>query len=109
MTLVAVLTTVGSRDDARRIAAALVRRRLAACAQISEIESVYRWQGQVQQDSEFRLLIKTTAARYAEVEAVIRELHAYELPQIVALPIDQAYAPYAEWVRDNSRPDDQAG
>jgi periplasmic divalent cation tolerance protein len=109
MTLVAVLTTVGSRDDARRIAAALVHRRLAACAQISEIESVYRWQGQVQQDSEFRLLIKTTAARYAEVEAAIRELHDYEVPQIVALPIDQVYAPYAEWVRDNSRPDDQAG
>jgi periplasmic divalent cation tolerance protein len=99
--LVAVFTSVASVDDARRIAEALVQRKLAACVQISAIESFYAWQGAVQNDAEFRLVVKTTAARYAAVEAAIRELHGYELPQIVALPIDAAYAPYADWVRGN--------
>jgi uncharacterized protein involved in tolerance to divalent cations len=80
----AVFTTVARRDDARRIARALVERGLVACAQISEIESFYAWGGALQQEPEFRLLLKTTAARYAAVEAVVREMHPYELPAIHA-------------------------
>ena len=80
------------------MAKALVERRLAACAQISEIESVYRWDGALRHEPEFRIMFKTAAARYAEVEAAIRELHSYELPAIYALAVEQADAGYAAWV-----------
>jgi periplasmic divalent cation tolerance protein len=100
--LLAVFTTVASREQARKIASALVERRLVACAQISEIESFYRWRGSVQHEPEFRLLLKTTQARYAEVEAALRELHSYELPAIHAVAVENAYGPYAAWVEEAS-------
>lgn len=98
MTLLAVYTTVATRDDARRIASAMVERRLAACVQIDAIESCYRWQGAVQHASEHRLLLKTTEARYPALEAAIRAMHPYDLPAIHAVAVVQAYAPYATWV-----------
>ena len=98
MSLVAVFTTTGSLDEAQRMARSLVERRLVACAQIEAIESVYRWDGAVRQGPEFRLLLKTTAARYAEVEAAIRALHSYDLPAIYAFAVEASYAPYADWV-----------
>ena len=97
---IAVVTAVGSLADARAMARALVERRLAACAQISEIESFYRWQGAMQNDKEFRVLFKTTRERYAAVEAAIRELHGYELPAIHAFAFEQVYAPYAAWIEE---------
>ena len=100
--LIAVLTTTDSREEARLISKTLVERNLAACAQISTIESVYSWKGAVQQEREFRVLVKTTERRYADVEAAIRELHSYDLPAIFALPIAYSYEPYAEWVFENS-------
>ena len=99
---IVVVTTVATREQARAMAQALVERRLAACAQISEIESFYSWQGAVQHDPEFRVLFKTTADRYAAVEAAIRELHAYELPAVHAHAVEQAYPPYARWIEDNT-------
>lgn len=98
MTPVAVVTTVGSRAEAQAIAHALVQRRLAACAQISDIHSVYRWQGQVEQADECRVVVKTTRECYAQVEQAIRELHSYELPAIHAWTFDEISAPYAEWI-----------
>jgi periplasmic divalent cation tolerance protein len=85
------------------MARSLVERRLAACAQVSQIESFYVWDGAVQHEPEYRVLFKTTAARYAEVEVAIRELHSYELPAIHAYGFEQVYPPYAEWVVQNSR------
>jgi periplasmic divalent cation tolerance protein len=101
MSTIAIMTTTDSRDEARSIAAALVERKLAACAQISSIQSFYTWEGEVQDDDEFRVLIKTTKARYADVEAAILELHSYDLPAIVAFEITHAYGPYADWVADS--------
>ncbi len=101
MSTIAIMTTTDSLDEARSIAAALVERRLVACAQISSIQSYYTWEGAVQNDDEFRLLVKTTDERYPDVEAAILELHSYDLPAIVALDITQAYGPYAEWIADN--------
>jgi periplasmic divalent cation tolerance protein len=98
MTPIAVVTTVGSRAEAQAIAHALVQQRLAACAQISDIHSVYRWQGQVEQADECRVVIKTTRERYAQVEQAIRELHSYELPAIHAWAFDEIHAPYADWI-----------
>ena len=103
MSLLAVYTTVGRREDAQRLARALVERRLAACAQISEIESFYVWEGALQREGEFRLLLKTTEERYPAVEAALRELHPYELPAIHAVAVRQAFAPYAAWVEEGTR------
>lgn len=101
MTALAVVTTVASRDDAVRLARALVERDLAACAQISAIESVYRWQGTVQQEPEFRVLLKTTEERYPEVERAIRELHGYELPAIHAFDFAHVLPAYAAWIEES--------
>ena len=103
MSTIAVFTTVDSEEQARKIAAALVDRKLAACVQVSSIESFYTWEGATQDEAEYRLMIKTVAERYAAVEAAIVELHPYELPAIYAVDLPRVYAPYAEWVSDNSR------
>ena len=96
--MLVVITTVATQEDAHRIARELVERRLTACAQISPIESIYRWEDKVQHDAEWRLLIKTTQERYAELEAALKVLHPYELPAIYALPVTEASASYAGWV-----------
>lgn len=93
-----VLTTVDDESAARDMAAALVERRLAACVQISSIESHYRWRGAHQQDREYRILCKTTPEVYAALEAAIVELHPYDLPAVVALESAQSYAPFEAWV-----------
>ena len=102
MTILAVYTTVGSLEAARAMAKSLVERRLAACAQIMPIESVYRWQGAVRDDPEYRIVFKIGAARYADVQSAIRALHDYELPAIHAVPLEHVYEPYAQWVEAES-------
>ena len=92
---------VGSRAEAQSMARALVERKLAACAQIDAIESFYAWNSSVQNEPEFRITFKTTDARYAAVEAAIRELHSYELPAIHAVALAHVFAPYAHWVGEN--------
>jgi len=110
MTPIAVVTTVASRAEAVALAHALVQQRLAACAQISEIESIYRWRGEVQQGPECRIVLKTTRERYAQLERTIRALHPYELPAIHALAFDAVHAPYAEWIAQGcAEPGDTSG
>jgi periplasmic divalent cation tolerance protein len=99
---IAVVTTVATLAEAQAMARALVTRRLAACAQISEIESLYWWRGAVQNEREFRLLMKASEAGYPALEAAIRELHSYELPAIYAVALDQVFAPFAAWIEENS-------
>jgi periplasmic divalent cation tolerance protein len=101
MTAIAVVTTVGSREEAQRMARTLIERKLAACAQISEIESIYRWKDAVQQEPEFRVLLKTSDERYAEVERAIRELHSYELPAIHSFAFAHVFPAYAAWITEN--------
>ena len=94
-----VLTTAGSREEAVKIASALVERRLAACANIvGPIHSVYRWQGKVENADEHLLIIKTTAKLFDSVAGAIRELHSYELPECIQLPIESGSAEYLEWI-----------
>ncbi|MFQ5983554.1 MAG: divalent-cation tolerance protein CutA [Woeseiaceae bacterium] len=99
---IAVVTTIGSLEEAQAMARALVERKLVACAQISEIESFYTWNDAVQNDKEFRVLFKTTSELYQAIENAIRELHSYELPAIHALPFEHIYAPYQKWIEANS-------
>ena len=103
MTAIAVVTTVGSRKEARAMAQALVDARLAACAQISRIESVYTWKGRIEHGKEYRLLLKTTAEQYDAIESAIRDLHSYELPAIHALAFERISAAYAAWIEDSIR------
>jgi len=94
-----VMTTCPDRASADTLAARLVETRLAACINIlSPCQSVYHWKGAVERGEEIPLLIKTTAARYPEVEAAIRDLHPYELPEILALPVAAGFAPYLDWI-----------
>jgi periplasmic divalent cation tolerance protein len=99
MKYLAVVTTVATREQAQTLAHTLVERRLAACAQISEIESYYHWDGAVQHEAEFRVLFKTTDQHYAEIERAIKELHPYELPAIHAFAMDPIDEPYGAWIR----------
>lgn len=99
--IVVILTTAGSADEATRIARALVERGLAACVNVlPPIRSIYRWEGAVQEESEHLLLTKTTRARFEAVATCIRELHSYDVPEVVALPAAEVERSYAAWLRD---------
>ncbi|MBY9062381.1 divalent-cation tolerance protein CutA [Sphingomonas yunnanensis] len=88
------------REQARVIATAPVDRRLAACVQLSAVESVYRWQGQRQRDDEVLLTAKTLARRFDAVAACIRELHSYTVPELLAQPIRAAGSDYLAWLEE---------
>lgn len=100
-----VLTTVGSQEEARELAAGAVERRVAACAQISgAVTSVYRWEGAVQTDPEWQVLFKTSAAAYDALEAYLSEAHPYDVPEIIATRVVRGSAEYLDWVAQETRP-----
>lgn len=102
--ILSLVTTVGSEEDARRLAAALVERRLAACVQLDRgVESHYRWEGKACVDAEVRLTIKSTPEHLADLQAFFAAEHPYDLPQLV-WQVDQASAAYAAWVREEVSP-----
>ena len=93
-------------ETARRIARELVELRLVACGNVlPQIHSIYRWQGKVESNDEALALFKLSADRYAEFEAKLRSLHPYDVPEIIACPIDQALPEYLRWVIDSSTPE----
>lgn len=93
------ITTVGSEEEAGRIAQALVEERLAACVQIlPAIQSIYRWKGAIQNEREWLLVIKTMSARIAEVERRVGQLHSYEVPEFVVLEVAAVGEPYLAWL-----------
>lgn len=99
MSALLVITNLPERAAAEKLADALIARRLAACINIlAPCRSVYRWRGAVQHDEEHPVLIKTTRAAYAELEAQIRAHHPYELPEIIAVPIERGLPAYLDWV-----------
>ncbi len=99
MSALLVITNLPDRAAAEKLADALVEKRLAACVNIlSPCRSVYRWQGAVQREEEHPVLIKTTREAYAALEAQIRALHPYELPEIIAVPIERGLPAYLDWV-----------
>jgi periplasmic divalent cation tolerance protein len=99
MSKLLVLTNLPDRAAAERLAESLVEKRLAACINIlAPCRSVYRWKGVVQHDEEHPMLIKTSAERYAELETAIRGGHPYELPEIIAVPIERGLPAYLDWV-----------
>lgn len=96
---VVVLVTVGSAEDADRIAGRLVEDRLAACVNIvPNVVSVYRWKGQIERDEERLLIIKTRRERFDALRAAVVALHPYEVPEVIALEIAAGHAPYLAWI-----------
>ena len=101
-----LLTNLPDEASAALLAAHLVEHRLAACVnQLAPCRSVYRWQGQVEQANEIPLLIKTTRERYAAVEAAVLELHPYDLPELIAVPLELGLPAYLDWVRQECSPE----
>ena len=100
-----VMTNAPDMGTARKIAATLVECKLAACVNIvSGCESVYRWNGEIETASEVPLMIKTTAERYPMLEQAILAGHPYELPEIVAVPVEHGLPAYLDWVAAETRP-----
>jgi len=99
---IVIFVTAGSETEAEKIARALVEEQLAACVNIlSPIRSIYRWQGQVADDREWLLLIKTRAERFAAVESRVKALHSYQVPEVIALPIVAGAEGYLRWLQEN--------
>jgi len=98
-----VLVTTASKEESELIAAALVESRLAACVNIFPISSIYRWQGQIQSDSEYQLLIKTDIQLFSNIEAKIKELHSYSVPEIIAIDIVAGSRSYLNWLGESLR------
>jgi periplasmic divalent cation tolerance protein len=97
-----VLSTAGSKEEAQRIASALVEQQLAACVNVvGPISSTYRWQGKVENAQEFLLIVKTTASAYPRVAEAIRRLHSYDLPEIIQLSIMDGGADYLAWISES--------
>ena len=102
MPAMVVVTTVGDEEQANTIASEMIGRRHAACVNIvSGIRSLYRWQGKICRDSEYLLLIKTTEEEYPAVEATLRELHSYEVPEILAFRVQRGEPNFLAWIRSS--------
>jgi periplasmic divalent cation tolerance protein len=100
-----IFVMAGGEDEAANIARTLVEERLAACVNIvGPARSIYRWRDKIEDEREYMLLIKTRTSLYLKVERRVRELHSYEVPEIVALPFAAASRPYLEWLLDATAP-----
>lgn len=97
-----VLVTASSRAEAEAIARALVKSQLAACVSLVPIQSIYTWQGELHQEEEWQLMIKTDLAQFQALETKIRELHSYQVPEIIALPIVAGSQPYLQWISEQA-------
>jgi periplasmic divalent cation tolerance protein len=102
---IVVLVTCGSLREGRRIGRALVERKLAACVNVlrAPMESIYRWKGKVDTAKEFLLIIKTTRRRFKAVEEAVKDLHSYDIPEIIALPIEKGPKEYLAWLLESVR------
>jgi len=106
---IVILTTCETQDEARKLARALVEERVAACVNIvSQVESVYRWKGQVESAAEFLLVIKSSRDMFGQVCSVLERVHSYELPECIALPIVDGSERYLEWL-DGGLKHDEGG
>src|SRR5438067_7414665 len=100
---VVVLTTISHGTEAQTLASILVTERLAACVNVlAEMDSTYRWKGGIESERERQMVIKTTAARVAALEARVHELHAYEVPEFIVVPIGAGSEKYLHWIREST-------
>lgn len=97
------MTTAGDEETAATLARGIVEAQLGACVQIVPIRSFYVWEGQVNDEAEQLLLVKTRSDRYADLEAHIREHHSYDVPEIIRVPITGGSTPYLAWIDDMTK------
>jgi periplasmic divalent cation tolerance protein len=101
-----VLTTIGSEKEAIRLGRSLVERRLVACVNdVGAVRSFFAWKGKLEDSSERLLLMKTRSDRYPELESALKQLHPYEVPEIIAIPIERGSKDYLQWIDDNVESD----
>ena len=94
-----VFTTLPTADAAVQLARTLVEEKLAACANLfPAVRSIYRWQGKLQDENEVLLILKTRADHFERLKLRLLEIHPYEVPEVLAVPVEQGYAPYLEWL-----------
>lgn len=96
-----VMTTAGSKEEAEKIANELLARRIAACIQVTEIQSYYTWKGSVASEPELLLLVKTQASKASAVKEAILETHSYETPEVVVVPITDGSPAYLKWIDES--------
>jgi periplasmic divalent cation tolerance protein len=102
MPAVVVFSTFPNPDKAAEVARALVGEGLAACVNlVPAVRSIYRWKGELQDDSETLAVVKTTSERLDALTARLVALHPYELPEVIALPVAGGHAPYLDWIKDS--------
>ncbi len=96
-----VYITAGNMDEAKMIGRSLVEERLAACANIFPISSIYRWKGNVEEASEFGIILKTKSHRIKAIERKVKDLHSYEVPCIVSFKLDDGSDDYLKWIKES--------
>ena len=100
---VVVWTTISATADGHRLASALVAERLAACVNVlAQMQSIYRWQGEVQSDDERQLIMKTTVARVPALKARLVQLHDYDVPEFIVMPVIDGSDAYLNWIREST-------
>ncbi|MBD3290854.1 divalent cation tolerance protein CutA [candidate division KSB1 bacterium] len=104
MQYIIILITCSSADEAEKISAALLDEKLIACANIVPgIQSLFRWQGEMSKENEVLLILKSTAEKFEPVELAVQELHSYDTPEIIAIPIVKGSEKYLKWISDETR------
>jgi periplasmic divalent cation tolerance protein len=104
MNAVVVWCTVASLEEGERLAAELVERRLAACVNLLPVTSIYRWRGELERNGEVLLAIKTSRDAFEALREAIVSLHAYEVPEVIALPVEAGHPPYLAWIAESVAP-----
>jgi periplasmic divalent cation tolerance protein len=95
-----VLVTASSQSEGEAIAQALLQFKMAACISLMPIRSLYNWNGEIRNEAEWQLMIKTDLRNFSQLEAKVRELHSYEVPEVIALPILMGSQPYLSWISE---------
>ena len=98
-----IYVTAGDEDEAKKIGKILVEEKLAACVNIHPIRSIYRWEGNIEEEDEAAMFVKTKAGLADEVIKRVKELHSYEVPCIVSLPIAKGYPDYLKWIEESTK------
>jgi uncharacterized protein involved in tolerance to divalent cations len=106
MEVIIVYSTFPNKETARQIGTQLIEKQLAACVNLlPQIESIYQWNGEMNHDEEFLMVMKTTKGRYEELEKTLTQLHPYECPELICTNVECGYDPYIMWVRERVSPD----
>ncbi|MBU1086052.1 MAG: divalent-cation tolerance protein CutA [Candidatus Omnitrophica bacterium] len=100
---IVVFVTAGSDQEADLLREKLLAAKLAACVSKTNVNSMFFWENKIQTENEVLLIIKTKYSLYSELEALVRQLHSYDLPEIIALPIISGSKPYLEWINENTK------